>query len=717
MKNKFTKPLSIILCGVVLLGSAGTGVAYAITNDSRDEKKDTSKVSLIQEEETADLTKDETVYVLAGADGSVQKIIVSDWIKNAVGSTTISDQSELTNVENVKGDESYTMNGDNMRVWDAQGNDIYYQGNIEKELPVNLSVSYQLDGKSISAKELAGKSGKVTIRFDYKNNQSELVEIDGKQEKIYVPFAMLTGMLLDGDVFTNVEVSSGKLINDGDRVIVVGIAFPGLQENLNVDKEKLEIPTCVEITANVKNFKMTNTVTIATNEIFSKINTKEFESVDDLTESLDELTDAMSQLIDGSSQLYDGLCTLLDKSGELVSGINQLADGALKLKDGANALDGGLGDLASGAKELAGGLDMLAANNDTLNAGSKQVFDSLLDMANSQIAAAGLSVPKLTIDNYADVLKNAIASLDEDSIAKQAKEAARQTVTIKVNEQKDTVKAAVTAKVQEEVTVQVTAAVRAQVETQVLAAMGMNKENYEAGVSAGMITAEQQAQVTAAVDAQMSSDAVKATITENVGAQMQSADIQSMIAAKTEEQIAFLIEQNMNSPEVQAQITAVLEKASYGAASISALKEQLDSYNQFYRGLQQYTAGVSSAKDGAAQLDDGAAQLKAGSAELTAGMNELYNGILTLKDGAPALIDGVTQLRDGAMQLSDGLKEFNEKGVQKLIDAVDGNVIDLLTRVKATVDVSKDYKSFSGLSDAMDGQVKFIYRTEAIEEK
>ncbi len=162
-------------------------------------------------------------------------LFLQDWIKNSVGSNSFSDKSELTNVENVKGDETYTMNSDHMRVWDAQGNDIYYQGNIEKELPVNLSVSYKLDGKNISSSELVGKSGKVTIRFDYTNNQYETVEIDGKQEKINVPFAMLTGMILDNDVFSNVEVSNGKLLNDGDHTVIAGIAFPGLQSNLNLD--------------------------------------------------------------------------------------------------------------------------------------------------------------------------------------------------------------------------------------------------------------------------------------------------------------------------------------------------------------------------------------------------------------------------------------------------------------------------------------------------
>ena len=212
----------------------------------------------------------------------------------------------------------------------------------------------------------------------------------------------------------------------------------------------------------------------------------------------------------------------------------------------------------------------------------------------------------------------------------------------------------------------------------------------------------------------MESDEIKATIEANINAQMQSQDIKNTIETKTSEQIELLIEQNMNSPEVQQGITEALEKAKSGAASISALKVQLDSYNKFYVGLSQYTDGVASAKSGADALSKGASTLKNGTASLSSGMDELFNGILTLKKGAPALVNGVTALRDGAMKLSDGLNEFNEQGVQKLIDAVDGDLAGLLTRLKATVDVSKEYNSFSGISDSMDGQVKFIYRTDSV---
>ena len=638
MNGCMKKILAAVLSCTVLLGAGVTAWALADQSKNEEQEPETAEVSAPDKETRNE--KDETVYVLVGADGSVKKIIVSDWIKNALGSASVADKTELSDIVNVKGDEAYSVNGDNMKVWDAEGNDIYYQGNIEKELPVDLRVSYTLDGSPISVAELAGKSGKVTIRYDYQNNQYSTVDIDGKPEKIYVPFAMLTGMMLDNDVFTNVEVKNGKLINDGDHTIVAGIAFPGLQSNLNISENKFSVPSYVEITAEVKNFELANTVTVATNEIFNRVDTDKLNSVDELTDSLDELSDAMTKLLDGSSKLYDGLCTLLTKSDELIKGIDKLAEGAAKLKAGAGDLDKGAADLSDGAKALAEGLGKLDSNSAALNAGAKQVFNSLLDMANKQIAEAGLTVPTLTIDNYAKVLDNVLASLQEENVRKEAEAVARQTVTEKVLENQ-----------------------------------GMTKEQYEAAVKAGQIPEETQAKIEAAVDARM------------------------------------------QSAEVQQGIAEALAKAKAGAASLTALKAQLDDYNTFYTGIGEYTEGVASAKDGADKLNAGSAALKNGTATLYAGMNELYDGILTLKNGAPALVDGVTALRDGAMQLSDGLKEFNEKGVQKIIDAAEGDLGGLVTRVKATVDVSKAYTSFSGAADEMDGQVKFIYRTDSIKTK
>lgn len=763
MKSKIAKIISLCLCALLL----ASGTVYVLASGNDNDNKTVESVTENQTEEDTsqgDIYKDETVYVLANADGTIQKIIVSDWLKNTLSSDKINDETELSDTVNVKGDEEYTLGGDNTRVWDAQGNDIYYQGNIDKELPVNLSVSYKLDGNAVSPDELVGKSGKVTIRFDYTNNQYETVKIDGKDETIYVPFAMLTGMLLDNDKFTNVEVTNGKVINDGDRTAVIGLALPGLQESLGIDKDKFEIPSYVEITADVTDFSLGMTVTMATNSLFNKLDTEKMDSISDLEDSMTELKDAMSKLLDGSSSLYDGLCTLLDKSTELVDGINQLAEGAAKLKDGASSLNDGAQKLADGAAALSEGLDTLSANNDQLNDGAKKVFETFLSTARTQLTAAGLTVPELTIDNYASVLNGIIDSLDENNVYNQALEQVtaaveakrgyiRSQVTAAVRTEVEAgvtsavmeqVKAQVTEAVKEQVTEQVTAAVRKNVEEQVIqVAAGMDKESYDAAVSAGLVDKATQDAISSAVNAKMESDEIKSLITSNVDQQMKSdevikiitqktneqmeteqikstistntdlkmeeKDIQALIDQNTETQVQKAISENMASEEVQSKLTA----ASEGAKSVIALKASLDSYDTFYLGLISYTAGVAQAAGGAADLKDGAGELSKGTDTLYQGVCSLYDGILTMKNGAPALIDGITQLKDGAMQLSDGLSQFNEEGIQKLLDTAD-DAKALVDRLKAIVTVSKDYKSFAGMSDDADGNVKFLYRTDEI---
>lgn len=761
MSKTTKKILAICLCAVLCLGGAGMAFAQASSK-----KADDQPVSAAQQaaELQQKISKDETVYVLTGADGSVKKIIVSDWLKNELGSASVADKSDLSDIENVKGDESYTINGDNMTVWDAQGNDIYYQGNIQKELPVGLSVRYYLDGKSVSPEELKGKSGKVTIRFDYENRQYETVQINGVNQRIYVPFAMLTGMILDNDTFQNVQITNGKLVNDGDRTVVVGLAFPGLQENLNLSRDDLSIPDSVEITADVTNFSLGMTVTLACNDLFSQLGDVDLTSLDS-TSALDQLTGAMDQLLSGSSALYEGLSTLLDKSGELVSGVEELAQGAAAIKSGADSVDDGAAQLKAGLADLSSGLNTLSANSEALNSGAKQVFNSLLETAATQIRTKGLNVPDLTIENYAEELNTLIKSLDETTVYEtalkqvtDAVEAQRPVITQKVTEAvRQQVETKVTAAVRQQVTEEVTAAVQQQVtatvtdtvqqqvaEQVIQAAANMSKADYDAAVAAGIIPQQTQDAVNAAIQAQMgseavqskiaenvsaqmaseavqskitenidtqiSSEAVQATITENTDAQMQTEAIQATIQQQTELQVQKAISENMASDAVQSQ----LKKASEGAQTLIALKASLDDYNTFYLGLLTYTGGVDDAAAGANALYAGADQLKDGTAQLRAGAAQLYNGVLQLQDGTPALVSGVTQLKDGAMQLSEGLQQFNRDGIQKLVNLLQNDVGDLSARVQATIDVSKDYRSFAGISDDAEGQVKFIYRTDEI---
>lgn len=626
-KKSIIRPIAVALCAAVAVGSAVT--AIAVTSNKKVEEKQSENKTATQT--AADLTdklsKDETVYVIAGADGSVEKIIVSDWIKNSLKSASINDKSELKNAENVKGNEKYTMSSDNMRVWDAQGSDIYYKGDIDKELPVKLSVSYKLDGKTVDPKTLAGKSGKVTIRYEYTNNQYETVDIDGKQEKIYVPFAMLTGMLLDNDVFTNINVTNGKIINDGDRTVVAGIAFPGLQSNLAISKDKLDIPDYVEITADVKKFEMSNTVTIAANNIFNEIDTSKINSVSDLEGQLDKVTSSMKQLTDGSSALYGGLTTLLNKSSELISGINKLSDGAKQLQAGATQLDSGL--------------NQLTENNASLNAGAEQVFTTLLDSAYSTVTSKGITIESLTIANYKTVLTNIVANPTDTQKA--------ELITI--------ADATLNAK---------------------LAQLNVPAAYYDA---AKYMLYEQFA-----VNPQITQEQAIAAVAANMQ-DPQKVGQAAVEAAKPEGQLAI------------KGLCLTLAKAAV-KPEIDTAVAKLDSYNEFYKGIGDYTDGVTAAA--------------AGANALKAGIDELANGILTLKNGTPTLVNGITELKNGAGKLNDGLNQFNEQGIKKITDLANGDIRTLVVRAKATVDVSKNYKSFSGISDDMDGSVKFIYKTDSI---
>lgn len=654
------KQIAALGLALAVAGSAaGVGIYAANRPAAPQTAEEAPRVMEAGPETEKALRRDETVYVIANTDGSVRQIIVSDWIQNGLAAAQVEERSELSQVEAVKGSATYTLGQDNARVWDAQGQDLYYQGSIEKALPVDMTVTYQMDGQTVTPGQIAGKSGHVTIRFDYENRQYEMVEIDGTEEKIYVPFAMLTGLLLDSDRFTNVTVSNGKLFCDGSHTAVVGVAFPGLQEDLSMEKDRLDIPDYVEIEADVKDFSLATAVTVASSGLFDQLDDETLEKLElgELTDGIGRMTDAMDQLMDGSSQLYDGLCTLLDSSQQLIDGVDRLCQG----------------------------LNELTAHNSQLNGGAKQVFESLIAAANSQLQTSGLTVPELTMDNYSQVLESLLQQLDGASA--YAESEARKKIEAAVAAQQEQVSAAVEQAVEQQVATQVEQAVEQQVWQQVLSAAGLTEETYDAGTAAGAISQKQQEQLQAALKAQMASETIKGLISQTKAAKMESDEIRALIGQKTEQTMAELVEENLQSEEVQSQIRSAAEQASAGAQSIRSLKEQLDSYQSFYQGLLAYTAGVAQARDGAAQL----------------------------QSSLPALTDGVTRLRDGSMELSDGLRQFREEGIQKLADALGGDLGQLSSRLKAIREAAQNYRSFSGDAEDMPSQVRFIYRMEAIE--
>jgi len=629
--------------------------------------------------ETEGTAKEETVYIVADANGLPQKVIVSDWLKNAGKDAKLTDVSELTDIENVKGNETFTKNG-NECVWDANGADISYQGRTDKELPVDVKVTYILDGKVMTPEEIKGRSGHVTIRFDYDNKAYREVMIDGKKEKMTVPFMMLTGVILDDDRFTNISAANAKLINDGSRTVVIGFALPGLQENLAIDRSKFELPDSLEIEADVTDFSLSMTVTMATNEIFGRLDKLDIKDLDNLSASMEELTDAMTKLTEGSEALSNGLAQLLEKSGELETGVGQLAEGAgqlknglseldagaRKLSDGAGALDTGLsqlkdgadqlkagtgalsegagslsagitlvdagaGDLSDGAGQLKTGLDTLAGNNEALVGGAETVFKTLLATATSQIKEGGAAIPDLTIENYGEVLDGIVAQLNQ-AVALYEKSDAKTAAAYKEK-------------------AKAVAELKASLDGYNTFYMGL--KTYTDGVAE------------AAVGAGTLKDGVD-TLKAGTGALKDGADT-----------------------------------LKNGA---DALKGGVDALDD---GAEQLKTGADALKSGADSLKEGTGKLADGAGKLSNGLNELNNNI-------PALKDGVQQLYDGSVKMSDGIKEFNERGISKITEAVEGELEGIFERVRVMGEISRAYNNFSGISDNMTGQVKFIYRTDEI---
>lgn len=323
--------------------------------------------------DTQDVYKEETVYVNADATGNSDEVTVSDWLKNSGSvSGNLTDESILKEIKNVKGDETFTENGDQL-TWNTAGEDIYYQGTTDKELPVSVKLTYFLDGKEVKPDELKGKSGHLKIQVQYTNNEKKTVTVDGKEEEVYTPFVMMTGMILPNETFSNVTIDNGKVISDGSRNIVVGFGRPGLKDSLDLDEETTKeaedkgvtIPENFEMEADVTDFTMSSTFTVALTDLLDDMDN--IIDVDSLKDSLNELEDAALELVSGSGTLADGASTLADGVSSYTAGADELNAGIQKYLGSNGELNGsvteyvnGVGKVVKGVKDYTSGTNALA---------------------------------------------------------------------------------------------------------------------------------------------------------------------------------------------------------------------------------------------------------------------------------------------------------------------------------------------------------------------
>ena len=674
--------------------------------------------------EDAAVSKEETVYVNANADGSEDQITVSNWLKNAGTEKNLKDESELKDIKNVKGDEKFTQSGNEL-TWQTDGEDIYYQGTTDKELPVDVEITYTLDGKKVEAKDLKGKDGKLEMKVQYTNQSKETVDVSGESVEMYTPFAMVTAMMLPNDEYTNVTIDHGKIVSDGDKNIVVGLGFPGLEENLNLEGKDIDIdiPDSFTITADVKNASVGPTMTVASADVLEQFGLDEIDSFDELSDSVGELENAAEQLTDGSAKAADGSSALADGSNTLATGAGTLADGTSALAtgvktlaDGVNTLNSKSGDLTKGVSDLATGVDDYTGGVSDLADGSSKVSAGAEGLKN------GLETAQTGIEGLAAGVGTLRGGFEGDGTKDNpgANNLANGTVQAigATSTAIDNLASLITQMVGNQGTVEAKATVTGKDEA-VEAAVNQL-------INAGIVTEENRETcatvVRTAVNSNISAEAKvtseKASIdpTEAIKSAKTAVGTASTYAAGLQTNVGALYEGTKtvqsgveDLKKGNSQLAAGAKDLADGTSALAAGASTLNDKS----GL--LVAGTSQLKEGGNQLATGVGQLAAGASSAATGAGEVAKGAGALKSGADTLADGAGTLADGNKTLADGMSEFKTAGIDKIADVFSGDIENVTSRIDAMMTLGRNYKSFAGIKEDMAGSTKFIIETEGVD--
>lgn len=846
LKEKLkSKYIVRVVAGVLTIALVGTGIgatavfaekdstavtaeADSTTGSSKDADDIADKLMDSVSLKDNDADKDESVYLISDANGNVNKTIVVDHLKNKDKKDTLEDASNLSDIENVKGKEKFTQSGDKL-TWQAGGKDIYYQGTATEEPPVTQKVTYYLDGKEISPEDLAGKSGKVKIRFDYTNTTSYTETVNGEKQTVSVPFAAVTGLVL-GDGFENIEVTNGKAEVSDSSSVVLGYALPGLKDSLGIKDGDLDgdvnIPEYMEMTADVKNFSMPAAMTFV-------VNASDYVSTDgidtsDLDDMINDLKDASTQLQDGSKTLAegtdtlaDGLSTLQSKLGTFASGVGTLQSGLKTYTDGVSTLSGGLntlgnstGALVSGADKLNSGAGQLASGSATLKDGLKSYTDGAstlaagvgnldagMDTLKSGTDTLSQSAPSLvsgvnSLSDGINTLNKALKTPMSDEEVAKYKKAAKAGVDAKLADDtnatsyNNTKKYAaekyyneMTSDSSVEKTVEslkanktlynmIYSTVEAQVKQQIENAIqeyvsnGVSREEAIKAICGQDYDKYVEELSTNNTDSQLKAmakqvlEGVAGSSKDAVGTSVADA---AKTGAETGAQEAVITGINSTKENISNQINA---KQKSGESLVSGATKLNEGAKVLAEKLPELTKGVANLKDGSSQLSAGAAKLtsnndtlnagatalNAGASQLSAGTQSLMNSVPTLTSGIKQLVDGsntlvannaqlnsgASQLADGTNQivsgvdqlttgsktlsegahtLADGMVQFNEEGINKILDAYNGDLKPFTDKLQAVIDAGEEYQTYSAIADGQTGCVKFIYKLASIDAK
>ena len=539
-------------------------------------------------------SKSETVYAVMNGDGSIKSTTVSEHLYSASGLANVTDKTTLTDIQNTESDAEFTQNGEEL-VWNTNDTDVYYKGNTDKALPIDVKVTYALDGQEAALEDIIGKSGHLTVTVNLKNNETGTVNVNGKDRTIVTPLITAVGVILGGDA-SNVTAEHGMIESAAKSSVAAFVTLPGVKDSLSgllpdeVNSIEDYLQDTVTVEADVEDFTCpqvmvacaTSTAALGTSNVF------DLSSINDLTDGINQLNDAMSQLMDGASQLVDG-------TSQLAGGVLALLDGANTLNNGAAALDDGLGQLTNG-------LDTLSANNAALNAGAQQVADGVLDSANKTLKEGGLIDEDMTWSNYEAVIDN-ILTMNDKTLAAGRKKMVR-TIWEQAPSFKDS-------------------------QLDLALYLSATKTNHDLEAALKLMQNFDASMLTGALEMVTNADAkntAKAELKYQVENSQDMADVRALKTSLS--QIQFFVS-SVN------QYTAGVQTAADGAHSAKDGSAQLAAGTKtLYDGVNTLNTGAGQLNDGAGQLNDGLNQFnEEGISKLTGALDQdQLHGLKTVLD-------------------------------------------------------------------------------------
>lgn len=539
-------------------------------------------------------SKSETVYAVMNGDGSIKSTTVSEHLYSASGLANVTDKTTLTDIQNTESDAEFTQNGEEL-VWNTNDTDVYYKGNTDKALPIDVKVTYALDGQEAALEDIIGKSGHLTVTVNLKNNETDTVNVNGKDRTIVTPLITAVGVILGGDA-SNMTAEHGMIESAAKSSVAAFVTLPGVKDSLSgllpdeVDSIEDYLQDTVTVEADVEDFTCpqvmvacaTSTAALGTSNVF------DLSSINDLTDGINQLNDAMSQLMDGASQLVDG-------TSQLAGGVLALLDGANTLNNGAAALDDGLGQLTNG-------LDTLSANNAALNAGAQQVADGVLASANKTLKEGGLIDEDMTWSNYEAVIDN-ILTMNDKTLAAGRKKMVR-TIWEQAPSFKDS-------------------------QLDLALYLSATKTNHDLEAALKLMQNFDASMLTGALEMVTNADAkntAKAELKYQVENSQDMADVRALKTSLS--QIQFFVS-SVN------QYTAGVQTAADGAHSAKDGSAQLAAGTKtLYDGVNTLNTGAGQLNDGAGRLNDGLNQFnEEGISKLTGALDQdQLHGLKTVLD-------------------------------------------------------------------------------------